>query len=227
MPKLNLKTAMRIKGPGWDARQLKGPGYSWTAAPLYITDTFNDPEVTISSYRGESRRAWTRVIGSSSSAGILIRNGVACAVGFDKETRVYHRIHTLPPNQWAEAIIRRGTATGAAAASTIGLVVRQNASSIIFGRYDTGADQFQLYRNTTLLNSVQPAADILPVGGTGLLRIEAEGTAIRLYFNGVQVLSSTNTQLPSGNTGLRAFNSTGSTTFGVGTDILSYNSGAL
>lgn len=163
-----------------------------------FSDTFNRADGAIAGTNGWVSLAGTWAISSNKLASTSITTNAAL-------------IQTgTPPasnDQWAE--IRTGTMV-----STFGPIVRNNGTTSNFYMLRrSSTTTVSLYKNvggaTTLMTTVNYAVQ------TGdVMRIEAEGNAIRGYVNGVLVSSTTDSALPTGAyTGIRVTGNTSGATW--------------
>ena len=175
-----------------------------TGAP--VADTFTaatDTELT--SYVGESGAAWTMVLGTG--LGALVSFGRLRANNTDNVSRMYARQIVLPDNQYAEGTLRRGSATSGA--TRVSPAVRISGVNAYWGQWDRATNVWNLFKSVNgTATSLGTAANTTTFGADGttaLVRVEANGTTIRMLVNGTPVITATDSSIVSGMGGVRVY----------------------
>lgn len=146
---------------------------------LVISDDFNRAD-------GSLGANWTTVSGSPS----IVSN--AAANGSNANSVARHNTELPSADHYAQA-----DATNPGTGYDEGVLVRFSASAMTcyMGRYSSGTGAWEIHKwvagTATLLGSLTEAAPASP----WTLRLEAQGTALRLYGNGVLKVSLTDSSV--------------------------------
>ncbi len=164
------------------------PATSWAV----ITDDFN---------RASLGANWAAAEGTvwAINASTVVR-----PVSTYSQTGIIRTEAAFPNDQYAQVETRWTTTSDDGAG---GLRVRSNGTTTAYVTYfDAGTGLLMLYKRVAGVNTYlgDSGTSPLAVDTTGTLKLEAIGTAIKAYVNGVEKISATDAAIASGKPGLHA-----------------------
>lgn len=188
-------------------------------------DTFSTTsETPLVDYVGESGAPWQMVLGSG--VGGTVRSGrLASSISAPASSRMYTRNIDLPDDQFAEAVMRRSTADG----TKVSIALRVSGNNAYYAHYELQSNEWQLYKSVSgtpslIKKIVNNVAGFSGATHTATVRLEAQGSALRLLVNGGVILTATDTSLKSGRAGVRTYTSSNG---GIGLELDNFIAGPL
>ena len=167
------------------------------SGPLLVTDDFNRADNTSLGSNWTETGNVTASLSISGNSIVHNNSGTHSCEG-------HWTAATFNANHWSEADC---TATGTA--REVWVAVRQTGRSYYAGVWDTNGDYRIYYSNAGAWTSLALNAGVAGTTGTKTLRMEAVGTKLTLYANGVEVLTTTHATLTSGSPGIGIWGGSG------------------
>jgi hypothetical protein len=182
--------------------------------PILIFDSFTDTDnVSLNSHTGDLNATW--VIGTNQNSGA---EGKIFSNRLTKDssslTALYYTGTAPNNNCYVQAKIRMLSLL----AINCGLLIRLNPASDNYFWVRHNSNQWQLRSTTsgggavTLDGGTAVYNDTMAAGDERLVRLEAEGTSLRVYIDGVLRITSTSSDHTSGRAGVRMAGAASSTT---------------
>jgi hypothetical protein len=198
----------------------------WRLDPKFSSDSFTDTAATtLQSHTGELAATWTKHASSDADAVITNENRIR-KNGTNTQMAVYYTSGV--PQSADYAVEADFTVKSLVANEREGLVGRLDTAvgtgTYYYARYSVPNTRWELYRVNagTLTSLANSTNQVLTVGNTYHMRLDMQGTAIKVFVDGVQRISVTSGSIAgAGRAGVRlgtATNTTMTDTTGIHVD---------